>query len=197
MSARQKKAMLAHWLAQQKSAAREREKAKDLLELWFKRAKLALDAGELELARAAKDKATEAREEYRKATARLVEVEQQLEAVRAEKTLPNAEELEAARARALHTAGEFEKLGIDTRFAALEQAGFGAEGARPAGTGAAPASEHARALAEADALLDDGHDDGLERGHDHGLEGEFDGEPSRDGDDALDTADPDDEDPRS
>lgn len=151
MSAREKKALLAHWIAQHKTTSREREDAKEDLELWFKRAKLALDAGEVELARAAKDKATEARERYRKATARVIEIEEELTKVRSEQTIPNEEEVAAAKARAQHAASEFQKLGIDPRFAALEHE-------RPAPAGAAatpPTSDHSSALAEADALLDE------------------------------------------
>ena len=160
MSAREKQAVLAHWLGQKKSTVREREEAKTELDKWFKRAKFALDAGEVELARAAKDRATEAREAYRKATARLIEIETELEKVRAEKIVPGLEEARAARARAEHAAGEFVKIGIEPKFAAL------VEGSRPISDAEldarpdvptsqpSPEPSHASALEEAEALLD-------------------------------------------
>lgn len=167
MSAREKAALLAHWLAQHKTTARERDEAKDALETWFKRAKLALDKGELELARAAKDKAAEAREAYRVATARLVEIDTELSRVRGELAAPDTGDSLAAHERAAQAAEEFRKLGIDPRFAAMEEAGYGRgldsltgdTGAPPASvpTGVAPTdpSEPPDAWAEADALLDE------------------------------------------
>lgn len=116
---RERKAVLAHWLGQKKTTVREREEAKEDLDLWLKRTKLAIDAREVDMARAAKERAVEAREKYRAATARLIEIESELEKVRSEKWIPNQDEADAARQRAEHTAREFQKLGVDARFDAL------------------------------------------------------------------------------
>ena len=111
---------LAHWLGQKKTTERERDEAKKDLELWFKRAKFAVDQGELDLARAATERAKVYQEEFRKVTARLIEIETELEKLREQKVVPNEEEFKAAQARAEHAAGEFAKMGIDPKFAAID-----------------------------------------------------------------------------
>lgn len=158
-------AELAHWLGQKKTTERAREEAKENLELWFKRAKFAVDKDELELARAATERAKFYQEEFRKVTARLIEIESALEKLRAEKVVPNQEEFQAAQARAEHAAGEFAKMGIEPKFAAIDPA-FGvvrppdAEGdstAPPPTDEPAPPTDPtlSDALAEADSLLDE------------------------------------------
>ncbi len=111
---------LAHWLGQKKTTVRERKEAKKELEKWFKRAKFAVEQGEMEMAREATDLAKGYQEEFRKVTARLIEIETELEKLREEKVVPNEAEFKAAQARAEHAAGEFAKIGIDPKFAAID-----------------------------------------------------------------------------
>ncbi|MFT6395854.1 MAG: hypothetical protein ACJAYU_000596 [Bradymonadia bacterium] len=111
---------LAHWLGQKKTTVRERKEAKKELEKWFKRAKFAVEQGKLELAQEATTLAKSYQEEFRKVTARLIEIETELEKLRAEKVIPNEAEFKAAQARAEHTASEFAKMGVDPKFAAID-----------------------------------------------------------------------------
>jgi hypothetical protein len=111
---------LAHWLGQKKTTEREREEIQKDLELWFKRAKFAVDQGELELARAATERAKVYQEEFRKITARLIEIESELEKLREQKVVPDEAEFKAAQTRAEHAAGEFVKMGIDPKFSAID-----------------------------------------------------------------------------
>ena len=158
---------LAHWLGQKKTTERERDEAKKDLELWFKRAKFAVDQGELDLARAATERAKAYQEEFRQVTARLIEIEAELETLRERKVVPNEAEFKAAQARAEHAADEFARIGIDPKFAAIDPE-FAtirpsasedvpslteAEGAEGLGVAERPVDMSA-ALAEADDLLD-------------------------------------------
>lgn len=160
MSRSAKRALLVHWISQKKQAERERDAAKGELATWFKRARFALDKGEVELAHAAKERALQARNVMDGASARLVEILAELDRVRAEPE--ESLDVVAARARAAHTAESFRALGIDPKFAALEEAGYGHGldallDAAPDATAqtADPASGAERDVwAEADALLD-------------------------------------------
>ncbi|MFT4705550.1 MAG: hypothetical protein ACI81R_003261 [Bradymonadia bacterium] len=114
------RAVLAHWLAEIKIAQRALNEAKADGEKWFKRAKFAMTQGEMEMASQAKAQAVEARERYVKAATRLSEAEigrdMAAQELRDERVSGPAN---AAAARALHTAEQFESMGIDTRFAGL------------------------------------------------------------------------------
>lgn len=152
-------AELAHWLGQKKTTERAREEAKGNLELWFKRARFAVEKEELELARAATERAKVYQEEFRKITARLIEIEGALEELRSQKVVPNEDEFKAAQARAEHAAGEFAKMGIDPKFAAIDPE-FAvirpADGPTDApGPAVRTQPTLSDALAEADSLLDE------------------------------------------
>jgi hypothetical protein len=159
MSRSAKRALLVHWISQKKQAERERNAAKEELATWFKRARFALDKGEVELARAAKERALDARNAMDGASARLVEILTELDRVRAEPE--ESLDVLAAKARAAHTAESFRALGIDPKFAALEEAGYGhgldalldANPETADATGATTGVED-DVWAEADALLD-------------------------------------------
>ena len=175
-----KRAMLVHWITQRKLTTRENEDAVEDLQLWLKRSKMALDAGKIELARAAKDQAVIAREKVGASALRLKEIEAELEAIRSEPTIPNALEANAALQRAEHAAGEFAKMGIDTRFAGLGDPDsitlpdvtadtLGATLTDPLvdvgaplsadGIGGVHPDDHRSALDEAEALLNELYDD--------------------------------------
>ncbi|MCB9508297.1 MAG: hypothetical protein H6697_11620 [Myxococcales bacterium] len=147
--------LLAHWLKQKKVAEREQAEARATLDRWFKRARLALDRGETELARAAKDQAREAQLSMIAAAGRVEEADRELATLREEGHNPGLDHFEAAQARARHANEQFAELGIDSRYAVLR------EQHRPEAAASAPESpvaggeddDLAQALREADALL--------------------------------------------
>lgn len=159
---RERHALLAHWIAQKKLADRELEEAEGELDLWFGRATLALNKGEVTLARAAKDRADDAELRVRSAAARCREVEAELRGARETRADPSQDEAADARIRAQHAAEEFKKLGIDPQFAELEARAQSGQLRGPDG-GASEVqgedvsergAERRRALDEADELLD-------------------------------------------
>ncbi len=140
-------AMLSHWLAQKKTTEREHEEADEEFKKWFRRARLALDQGEADLARSAKTAADEAHTRRHRAAARLAQIEDEVQRVRELAAQPDTELFEEARRRAEHAIAEFRKLGVDGRFAALDDAARAADEA--GGAAARPSIDE-----EAEALLD-------------------------------------------
>lgn len=114
--------VLAHWIAKQKGAERECQEAKDDGELWFKRAKFAMEHGRMDLASQAKERAIQARDRYERAARHLEEVRAERERIAAEaREAGENARFVAATARAGATADAFRELGIDPAFAALEE----------------------------------------------------------------------------
>lgn len=115
------RAVLAHWIAQQKIAERALEEARADGKKWFQRAKLAKEQGRLDLVEPARQQALEARERFEKAARLLAEAKQEREtAAKEAREVKNRQPFEDAQRRAEHAKGEFAKLGIDPEFAALE-----------------------------------------------------------------------------
>lgn len=116
------KDVLAHWIAQQKSAERACEEAKDEGELWFKRAKFAMEQGRMDLASQAKERAILARDRYERAARHLAEVSAERERIANEAREAGKDtRYVQATERANATADAFRKLGVDPAFAALEE----------------------------------------------------------------------------
>lgn len=115
------RALLTHWIAQQKAAERALEEARADGKKWFQRAKLAKEQGRLDLVEPARQRALEARERYEKAARLLAEATAEREAAANEaRELKQRKPFDDAQRRAEHAKGEFAKLGIDPEFAALE-----------------------------------------------------------------------------
>lgn len=113
--------LLTYWIKEQKLAERAVEAAKEDGEKWFRRAKLAMKAGREDMAVEAKQKAFEAREAWQKARLRLDLVTTERELLSGDVGL-DVEGFKAAERRRAHIATEFQKMGIDPGFAALEDA---------------------------------------------------------------------------
>ena len=113
--------VLAHWIAKQKGAERECQEAKDDGELWFKRAKFAMEHGRMDLASQAKERAIQARDRYERAARHLEEVRAERERIAAEaREAGENARFVAVTARAV-PADAFREPGIDPAFAALEE----------------------------------------------------------------------------
>lgn len=111
--------LLTYWIKEQKLAERAVEAAKEDGEKWFRRAKLAMKAGRDDMAVQAKQKALEAKEAWQKARLRLDLVKTERELLSGDIGL-DVEGFKAAERRRSHIAAEFQKMGIDPGFAALE-----------------------------------------------------------------------------
>jgi hypothetical protein len=113
--------LLTYWIKEQKLAERAVEAAKADGEKWFRRAKLAMQADRPDMAIEAKQKALEARDAWQKARLRLDLVTTERELLSGDIGL-DVEGFKAAERRRAHIASEFQKMGIDPGFAALEDA---------------------------------------------------------------------------
>lgn len=112
--------LLAYWIRQQKDAERDLQRHRDDVQRWFKRAKLAADKGEIELAAIARDQFDQSRQAFQKAEARIMVIQHEREMVRQAAQTTTAMFRDASR-RTNHALEEFAKLGIDPNFALLEQ----------------------------------------------------------------------------
>lgn len=110
--------LLAYWIAQQKLAERDRDAALADGKTWFKRAKLALSAGRMDLASEAKAEALRARERHDRAVLRLEVIAAERDVLRATRDVGGAiaEAAAEARRRREHAMAEFQLLGIDPGF---------------------------------------------------------------------------------
>lgn len=108
--------LLAYWITQQKEAERARDKALADGKAWFRRAKLALDAGKPEMASEAKGHALDARDRYERARLRLEIIAAERDVLRSTRGTIN-EAADRARERRQHAMAEFQRLGIDPGFA--------------------------------------------------------------------------------
>lgn len=177
-SQRERAVMLKHWLTQRKLTERESDEARATLDRWYKRARLALDKGDVELARVAKDNAAQAAEAVRRHSAQLDQIDLELMALRSEAWKPSSDAFDAAQERVRHAAEQFAALGIGESELMAPPGAVAPAGATsgadpfatdalapPGGTAAtaAPSSAHeqtadealAEALREADALLEE------------------------------------------
>lgn len=111
--------LLSYWVKEQKLAERDKEQALEDGKTWLRRARLAMQKGEEELASLASEQAFAARERFRKAEARLFVIEHEKELLKAGARDFSSVYREASR-KVEHMKGEFEKLGIHLEFAALE-----------------------------------------------------------------------------
>lgn len=102
--------IVAYWIAQQKSAAREAEEAKAEAMTWVRRAQLAASKGETELAKAAQDKALDAHERLAEATKRaeVAKMEREVATNLARRTVDTS-----SLSRASQVMDNFRALGID------------------------------------------------------------------------------------
>jgi hypothetical protein len=116
---KQDRSLLAHWLKRQKQVMREKEEALEEGKMWFKRAKLAHDKGERELAQKAHERAAEAKRKHDKSLRELESIAMELETLRSSASDSTATDSGAA-ARAEQITENFERMGIDTDMAALE-----------------------------------------------------------------------------
>lgn len=118
--------LLAFWIREIKMQERAIERAREDGEKWFRRAKLALDAGKMDMASYAKEQAVEARDRFEKAKVKLAWAQSEKDLVRLESDRSNPV-FEQAQKRAEHTLEEFRRIGIDPEFARLaEKYGSGA-----------------------------------------------------------------------
>ncbi|MBU6162250.1 MAG: hypothetical protein KGO50_14130 [Myxococcales bacterium] len=104
--------LLGYWIAQQRLAERHRDAAYADVQLWFKRLKLARQAGDERLMREAAARAEEARDRFELAGRRVKSAEVELAAVRATAQAPDRTAITEALRRSQHAIQEFQKLGI-------------------------------------------------------------------------------------
>jgi hypothetical protein len=104
--------LLGYWIAQQRLAERQRDAAYADLQLWFKRLKLARQAGDEKLAQAAATRAEEARDRYELAGRRVQSAQVELAEVRRVAQAPDRSAFNEALRRSQHAIQEFQKLGI-------------------------------------------------------------------------------------
>jgi hypothetical protein len=116
---KQDRSLLAHWLKRQKQVMREKEEALEEGKTWFKRAKLAHEKGERELAHKAHQRAADAKRKHDKALRELERIAMELETLRSSASDSPVSDSGAA-ARAEQITQNFERMGIDTDMAALE-----------------------------------------------------------------------------
>ncbi len=104
--------LLGYWIAQQRLAERHRDAAYADVQLWFKRLKLARQAGDDRLAQEAATRAEEARDRFELAGRRIQSAEVELAAVRKTAQAPDRTAITEALRRSQHAIQEFQKLGI-------------------------------------------------------------------------------------
>ncbi len=111
------RALLAHWIKQEKEAERARDEALEEGSRWFRRARLARDAGDEELAARAREKVSEARQKHDEAIRRLNEAKSERDALRSGRV---HEVGDAELARSSQIKENFRELGIDPTEAEID-----------------------------------------------------------------------------
>ena len=111
-------AMMVYWVKQQKLLEQKRDKALEDGKVWFKRAKLAMNAGKMDMAAEAKQEAMNARMRYEMAVEMLADVQEEKRALQMDTWKPDTAGLQ----RAHHLMDQFKELGIDPEMAQLEDA---------------------------------------------------------------------------
>lgn len=104
--------LLGYWIAQQRLAERQRDAAYADVQLWFKRLKLARQAGDEKLAQAAATRAEEARDRFELAGRRVQSAQVELAEVRRVAQAPDRSAFNEALRRSQHAIQEFQKMGI-------------------------------------------------------------------------------------
>jgi molecular chaperone GrpE (heat shock protein) len=120
------KPLLTFFITQRRKLERERDAALDEGKKWFRRIKVAEQAGQPELAEAARAKFVEARQAHDEVARKLDVLAMERDVMLS--TTPRVDaEYEAIRRRTIHAMEEFRKIGIDPQFAGLDVSAVEAE----------------------------------------------------------------------
>ncbi len=111
-------ALMVYWVKREKELQKARQKALDDGKTWFRRAKLALQKGRLDLAKEAKQRAEKAQFDFKEAERLLKEVESEKIKLQYESQAPTGEEV----MRSHRLLADFKEMGIDPEFEELERA---------------------------------------------------------------------------
>lgn len=113
------KALLTFFIAERRKLERRRDEALEEGKKWFRRIKVAENAGQAELAEAARAKFDEARQAHAEHVHKLEVLAMEREVMLS--TTPRTDpEYEAIKRRTLHAMEEFRKMGIEPQFARVE-----------------------------------------------------------------------------
>ena len=107
--------MMVYWVKREREVRKKKDVAFEDAKKWFKRAKLAADRGETEMAAEAKQNVRNAKLRFEQAELLLEEIEREKEELRRDKERGTGIELK----RANHLLNQFKEMGIDGRFEAL------------------------------------------------------------------------------